>query len=124
MSVWVREGHTVVHAREGMSRSMPSENEAKFAIGKEMRALRKHVNELIAIEQLFQKGVPQETDKVGEFESLDWMPTKSGVGEIVWKERVPAWVKEYPDMDTQKGTRVDGYVYKLFESGVLWRKKV
>ena len=146
MSVWVREGHTVVHAREGMSRSTPSENEAKFAI-EEMKALVRYINERVAyLDVKLNPGVWKESDDShrgsaqqqaayqkegaapptteGDYSSLFWRPTKSGVGEIVNKSQVPEWVHKVPYLQSRSGVRMAGYTYVLFESGVLWRKKV
>ena len=103
---------------------MPSESEAKFAI-EEIRAIQKYLNERATyLEQLFNAPAKEGEDQIGNFEKLFWRPTQSGNGEIVNESQVPYWVAEYPDITTRDGVKVGGIIYKLFDSGVLWRKKV
>ena len=71
----------------------------------------------------YEKGEATPRTEVGDLQALFWRPTKSGNGEYVNKSQVPEWVDQYPDITTREGSHVDGYVYKLFDSGVLWRKK-
>ena len=103
---------------------MPSKDEIRFTV-EELRLLQRGIEERIArLEETFGHEKKPEEEEAGNFDGLNWAPTKSGNGEIVFRQHVPAWVKGYGDIMGRDGGVVKGYHYKLFDSGVLWRKKV
>ena len=89
----------------------------------EMKAIQKYIQE--RIDYLKETGLAPDLAKLeaqveGNFERLPWHSTRSGQGEIVFKSDVPAWVQSYPDIGI--GTVVKGHLYKLFPTGILWRR--